>query len=76
VIVDKRKINNIAKGKQTSHKNGFKKRRFDLTDTGKVLLDYEVRVLEKRVTLDILKEYKDFEHLFAEVVDEQDLLKH
>ena len=52
------------------HKNGFKKRRFDLTDTGKVPPDYEVRVLEKRVTPNILKEYKDFEHLFAEVVDD------
>jgi hypothetical protein len=58
------------------HKNGFKKQRFDLTDTSKVPLDHEVRVLEKCVTPDILKEYKDFEHLFAEVVDKQDLLKH
>ncbi|OAG13214.1 hypothetical protein CC77DRAFT_951459, partial [Alternaria alternata] len=53
-IVDKRKINNIAKGKRPSHKNSFKTR----------------RVLEKRVTPNILKEYKDFEHLFAEVVDD------
>jgi hypothetical protein len=75
-MVDKRKINNIAKGKQPSHKNGFKKRRFDSTDTGKVPPDHEVRVLEKRVTPDIPKEYKDFEHLFAEVVDDQDLPKH
>ena len=69
-MVDKRKINNIAKGKQPSHKNGFKKQRFNSTDTSKAPLDYKVRVLEKRVTPVILKEYKDFEHLFTEVVDD------
>ena len=58
------------------HKNSFKKQRFNLIDTSKVPLDYEVRVLEKRVTSNILKEYKDFKHLFTEVVDKQDLLKH
>ena len=69
-MVDERKINNIAKGQRPSHKNSFKKRRFDSTDTGKAPPDHEVRVLEKRVTSVIPKEYKDFEHLFAEVVDD------
>ena len=51
------------------HKNSLKIREFNLIDTSKVLLDYKVRVLEKRVTPNILKEYKDFKHLFIEVVD-------
>jgi len=38
--------------------------------------NYKVRVLEKRVTSSILKEYKEFKHLFAEVVDSKALLKH
>ena len=76
-MVDKRKsINNLAKGKRTSRKNGLKKQGFDLTDTGRAPLDHEVRVTEKRVTPDIPKEYKEFQHLFAEVVDSEALLKH
>ena len=51
------------------HKNSFKKQKFNLIDTSKVPLDYKVRVLEKHVTSIILKEYKDFKHLFIEVVD-------
>ena len=51
------------------YKNSFKKQRFNLIDTSKVPLDYKVRVLKKRVTPNILKEYKDFKHLFVEVVD-------
>ena len=58
------------------HKNSFKKQKFNLIDTSKALLDYKVKVLKKRVTPNILKEYKDFKHLFAEVVNKQDLLKH
>ena len=76
LIVDKREINVIAAKQLTSTKNVFKKRRFDSTDTGKDRPDHEVRVLEKRVTLNIPKEYKEFEHLFAEVVDSEALLKH
>jgi hypothetical protein len=57
LIVDKRKINNIAKGKRTSHKNGLKTQEFNLTATRRAPLEHEVRVTEKRVTLDILKEY-------------------
>ena len=76
LIVDKREINVIAAKQLTLTKNVFKKRRFDLTDTGKDLPNYKVRVLEKRVTLSILKEYKEFEYLFAEVVDSDALLKY
>jgi len=76
LIVDKREINVIIAKQLTSTKNVFKKQRFDLIDTGKELPNHEVRVLEKRVTLSILKEYKEFEHLFAEVVDSNALLKH
>jgi len=76
LIVDKREINVIATRQLTLTKNGFKKRRFDLTDTEEELPNYNVRVLEKRVTLSILKEYKDFKHLFIKVVDSNALLKH
>ena len=76
LVVDKRKINVIAAKQLTLTKNVFKKQRFDLIDTGKELPNYKVRVLEKRVTLSILKEYKEFKHLFTEVVDSNALLKH
>jgi transposase InsO family protein len=76
-MVDERKTNNnLAKGKRTSHKNGLKSRGFDSTDTGRAPPDHEVRVTEKRVTPDIPKEYKEFQHLFAEVVDGEALPKH
>jgi hypothetical protein len=76
LMVDERKINNIAKGKRTSHKNGLRKRGFDSTDTETAPSDREVRVLEKRVTPDIPNEYKEFLHLFREVVDGEALPKH
>jgi len=76
LIVDKREINIIAAKQLTLTKNVFKKQRFDLIDTGKELPNYKVRVLEKRVTLNILKEYKEFKYLFIKVVDSDILLKH
>ncbi|EFQ86171.1 hypothetical protein PTT_18649 [Pyrenophora teres f. teres 0-1] len=59
-MVDKRKLNNIAKKKRASTKDGLKKQ----------------GVLEKRATPKIPEEYKEFEHLFREVADEQALPKH
>ena len=76
LIVDKREINVIAAKQLTLTKNVFKKQRFNLIDIEKELPNYKVRVLEKRVTLSILKEYKEFKYLFAEVVDSDVLLKH
>jgi len=76
LTVDKREINVIAAKQLTLTKNVFKKQRFDLIDTGRKSPNYKVRVLEKRVTLSILKEYKEFKYLFAEVVDSDALLKH
>jgi len=76
LIVDKREINVIAAKQLTLTKNVFKKQRFNLIDIEKELPNYKVRVLEKRVTLSILKKYKEFKYLFVEVVDSNTLLKH
>jgi len=75
LIVDKREINVITAKQTTLTKNVFKKQRFNLIDIGKDYSNYKVRVLEKRVTSSILKEYKEFKYLFAEVVDSKALLK-
>jgi len=76
LIVDKREINVIIAKQLTLTKNVFKKQRFNLIDIEKDYSNYKVRVLEKRVTSSILKEYKEFKHLFIEVVDSKALLKH
>jgi hypothetical protein len=47
----------------------------NLTDTNRAL-DYKVRVLEKRATLDIPKEYKAFRKLFKERIGAEALPKH
>ena len=53
-LVDKKVISNI-----TSNKVGSKKRITNLINTNESLLSYKVRVLEKRATLRISKEYKE-----------------
>ncbi|KAI1686157.1 reverse transcriptase [Pyrenophora tritici-repentis] len=75
-MVDERKLNNIAKKKRASTKDGLKKQGSDSADAGTEPPGRQTRVLEKRATPEIPEEYKEFEHLFREVADEQALPKH
>jgi hypothetical protein len=80
LIVDKRKthkVNNyIAYKKLASTKDGLKKQRSNSLDTARKPAGQQDKVLEKRVTPKIPKEYKEFKHLFQEVVDADALPKH
>jgi hypothetical protein len=80
LIVDERKThkvsNYIAYEKLASTKDGLKKRGSDSLDAARKLAGQQDRVLEKRATPKIPKEYKEFEHLFQEVVDADALPKH
>jgi hypothetical protein len=80
LIVDKRKtykVNNyIAHEKLALTKDGLKKRGSNLLDAARKPAGQQDRVLEKRATPEIPKEYKEFEHLFQEVVDADALPKH
>jgi hypothetical protein len=62
-MVDKRKVNNIAKGQRTSHKDDLKKQGFNLANTN-TLLEYRARIIEDSATPSIPVEYKEFLHLF------------
>jgi hypothetical protein len=62
-IVDKRKVNNITRGKRASHKDSLKKQGSDLAKTNN-LLEYRARVKENSATLDIPNKYREFLHLF------------
>jgi len=64
--VDENAINNIG-----SKKDDLKKQ-----ESGSTITNNDVRVLEKHVTPDIPKEYKDFAYLFAEVEDADALPAH
>jgi hypothetical protein len=62
-MVDKRKVNNIAKGQQTSHKDNLKRQESNLANTN-TLLEYKARIIEDGATPSIPAEYKEFLHLF------------
>jgi hypothetical protein len=80
LIVDKRKthkVNNyIAYEKLALTKDSLKKRGSNLSDAARKPTGQQDRVLEKRATPKIPKEYKEFKHLFQEVVDADALPKH
>ena len=57
-------------------KKAFNKWIFNLIEIEKDSSNYKVRVLEERVTSNILKEYRDFKYLFIEVVNSNTLLKY
>jgi hypothetical protein len=61
-IVDKRKINLIARDKRILSKNDPKTQESNLTDTKSI--DLLVRVLENSATSNISKKYREFIHLF------------
>jgi hypothetical protein len=68
LIVDKRKthkVNNyIAHKKLASTKDGLKKQGSNSSDATRKPAGQQDRVLEKRATPKIPKEYKEFKHLF------------
>jgi hypothetical protein len=62
-MVDERKVNNIAKGKRASTKDGLNQRGSDSANTND-LLEYGARVIENCATPVIPDKYKEFLHLF------------